>query len=108
MDGGTNWRDLNVSFGDQSVNALAVNPQGREQVYAGTDDGLFVSSDGGESWRRYDGGDLLARGIWDLAIDPSGRTLYIGGRPGLPSHVSVTETSLPGQIEVKELGHFAR
>lgn len=60
-DGGTNWRDLNVSFGGQSVNALAVNPQGRQQVYAGTADGLFVSSDGGESWRRYEGGDLLAR-----------------------------------------------
>jgi photosystem II stability/assembly factor-like uncharacterized protein len=75
-DGGTNWRDLNVSFGDQFVNALAVSPQGRQQVYAGTADGLFVSSDAGESWRRYEGGDLLARGIQDLAIDPSGRTLY--------------------------------
>jgi photosystem II stability/assembly factor-like uncharacterized protein len=82
-DGGTNWRDLNVSFGGHSVNALAVNPQARQQVYAGTDDGLFASSDGGESWRRYEGGDLLARGIEDLAIDPSGRTLYIGGSAGV-------------------------
>ena len=82
-DGGTNWRDLNVSFGDQSVTALAVNPRARQHVYAGTDDGLFASSDGGESWRRYEGGDLLARGIYDLAIDPSGRMLYIGGNAGV-------------------------
>ena len=82
-DGGTNWRDLNVSFGDRSVNALAVNPQGRQQVYAGTADGLFVEQRRGESWRRYEGGDLLARGIWDLAVDPSGRTLYIGGSAGV-------------------------
>ena len=82
-DGGTNWRDLNVSFGDQSVTALAVNPRARQHVYAGTDDGLFASSDGGESWRRYEGGDLLARGIYDLAINPSGRMLYIGGNAGV-------------------------
>jgi hypothetical protein len=31
---------------------------------------------------NYEGGDLLARGIDDLAIDPSGRTLYIGGSAG--------------------------
>ena len=86
-DGGANWRDLNMSFGDplseDRVTALAVNPHARNKVYAGTDSGLFVSSDGGESWRHYKGGDLLARGIEDLAIDPSGRTLYIGGRAGV-------------------------
>ena len=86
-DGGANWRDLNMSFRDplseDRVTALAVNPHARNKVYAGTDSGLFVSSDGGESWRHYKGGNLLARGIYDLAIDPSGRTLYIGGRAGV-------------------------
>jgi photosystem II stability/assembly factor-like uncharacterized protein len=80
-DGGANWRDLNVSL--KGVTALAVNPRAGKTVYAGTDSGLFLSRDGGESWRRYDGGDLLARGIDDLAIDPSGRTLYIRGRAGV-------------------------
>jgi photosystem II stability/assembly factor-like uncharacterized protein len=86
-DGGANWRDLNVRFRDplseDRVTALAVNPHARKKVYAGTDSGLFVSRDGGESWRHYKGGGLLARGIYDLAIDPSGRTLYIGGRAGV-------------------------
>jgi photosystem II stability/assembly factor-like uncharacterized protein len=81
-DGGANWRDL-VSFGEHSVAALAVNPNARQSVYAGTDEGLFVSNDGGDNWDRYDGGDPLARGIKDLAIDPSGRTLYIGGTAGV-------------------------
>jgi photosystem II stability/assembly factor-like uncharacterized protein len=82
-DGGASWRDLNVSFDDQPVNALAVNPHARQTVYAGTGHGLFVSTDGGKHWRRYEGGDLLARGINDLAIDPSGRILYIGGNAGV-------------------------
>ena len=60
-----------------------MNPHAGKRVYAGTDSGLFVSSDGGENWRHYKGGDLLARGIDDLAIDPSGRTLYIGGNAGV-------------------------
>jgi photosystem II stability/assembly factor-like uncharacterized protein len=92
-DGGANWRDLNVSLKDLSedrVTALAVNPHAGKKVYAGTDSGLFVSGDGGQSWHRYEGGDLLARGIDDLAIDPSGRTLYIGGSAG------VFELSLAG------------
>jgi photosystem II stability/assembly factor-like uncharacterized protein len=82
-DGGANWSDLKVSFKDQPVNGLAVNPHARQTVYAGTDHGLFVSTDGGEHWHRYQGGDLLARGINDLAIDPSGSTLYIGGNAGV-------------------------
>jgi photosystem II stability/assembly factor-like uncharacterized protein len=91
VDGGANWRDLNASFEGQSVTALAVNPQARQTVYAGTDGGLFVSLDGGESWRRYDGGDRLAWGIKDLAIDPGGSMLYIGGNAG------VFELSLAGR-----------
>jgi photosystem II stability/assembly factor-like uncharacterized protein len=85
-DGGVNWRDLKVSLGDLSgngVTALVVNPHARQTVYAGTDDGLFVSVDGGESWRRFDGGDRLARGVNDLAVDPTGRTLYIGASAGV-------------------------
>jgi photosystem II stability/assembly factor-like uncharacterized protein len=90
-DGGANWRRLNTSFHNQPVNALAVNPHARQTVYAGTDNGLFVSTDGGKHWHRYEGGDLLARGINDLAIDPSGSTLYIGGNAG------VFELSLAGR-----------
>jgi hypothetical protein len=75
-----------VSFRDlpeNRVTALVVNPHAGRTVYAGTDSGLFFSSDGGENWRRYAGGDLLARGIESLVIDPSGRTLYIGGTAGM-------------------------
>jgi photosystem II stability/assembly factor-like uncharacterized protein len=94
-DGGANWRDLNVSFKDLSedrVTALAVNPHAGNWVYAGTDSGLFVSSNGGENWRRYKGGDLLARGVADLAVDPNGRTLYIGGNAGV-FELSLAESS---------------
>jgi photosystem II stability/assembly factor-like uncharacterized protein len=82
-DGGTHWRDLNVSFKDQPINALAVNPQARQTVFAGTDQGLFVSIDGGRHWDRYQAGELLARGINDLAIDPTGSILYVGGNAGV-------------------------
>jgi photosystem II stability/assembly factor-like uncharacterized protein len=82
-DGDANWRDLNVSFHDQPVNALAVNPHAGQTVYAGTDHGLFTSTDGGEHWHRYQGGELLTRGINDLAIDPTASILYIGGNAGV-------------------------
>jgi photosystem II stability/assembly factor-like uncharacterized protein len=80
-NGGAAWRTLDVGV-RADIHALVVDPQAR-QVYLGTDSGLFVSSDGGETWHRYEGGDLLARPIQDLAIDLSGRTLYIGGSAGV-------------------------
>jgi hypothetical protein len=47
-------------------------------VYAGGDNGLFVTVDGGETWRRYQG-DLGRRSIAALAFDPTGSVLYVGG-----------------------------
>jgi hypothetical protein len=65
--GGANGRHVDVSFQDQPINALAINPHPRRTVYAGTDDGLFVSMGGGEHWRATRAATLLARGINDLA-----------------------------------------
>jgi hypothetical protein len=67
----------------------AIDPPHSQTVYAGGDDGLFVSNDGGDSWRRYRG-DLGNWGVEGLAIDPTGHTLYAGGIRNGVAEVSIT------------------
>jgi photosystem II stability/assembly factor-like uncharacterized protein len=45
------WDQMNVGLGDLRVNALAVTGSG--DVLAGTDKGVFISSDDGVSWRGF-------------------------------------------------------
>ena len=50
-DGGANWElSDDASIKSNSVISLAVNPADAQKVYAGTENGLFLSEDGAESW----------------------------------------------------------
>lgn len=50
IDGGNSWQPSNAGLTQKNVNTLARSPLDPLVVYAGTDDGLFRSSDGGRSW----------------------------------------------------------
>lgn len=68
------------------VNRLAVDPTDDDIVYAGTNQGLFRTSDGGDSWTHVFslacnlGGSVV--GIDDIKILPNGRVL-LGARGGV-------------------------
>jgi photosystem II stability/assembly factor-like uncharacterized protein len=47
-DGGNTWSVAGLA--GRNVDALAIDPQHSETVYAGTAAGIFKTSDGGESW----------------------------------------------------------
>jgi photosystem II stability/assembly factor-like uncharacterized protein len=72
---GGRWRTVNT---DQSVTALAVDPQDPDVVYAGIHDpaGLLKSTDGGRSWRRLKAPwqplipDRNGAFVTELAVDP--------------------------------------
>ena len=48
-NGGARWVPVNVGLTDRNVRSVAVD--GTSRVYAGTDDGVFESLDGGGHWR---------------------------------------------------------
>jgi ligand-binding sensor domain-containing protein len=54
MDGGASWSSIDGSgrtgLPNVPVHAILVDPEDRERLYVGTDVGVFVSLDGGESW----------------------------------------------------------
>ena len=53
---------------------LAVSLADSRYVFAGTDDGVFLSGDRGENWSPTG----LTRKTWYLAVDSEKRTVYAG------------------------------
>ena len=49
-DGGATWAALAGVLPDIPVHSLAIDPTRRDRLYLGTDLGVFVSLDGGQSW----------------------------------------------------------
>ena len=80
-NGGGNW--INTGLTDTSVYALAIDPKTPATLYAGTDGGVFKSTDGGMNWSAVNTG-LTATGVHALAIDPqTPTTLYAGTYGGV-------------------------
>lgn len=69
------WTPLGPDGG--SVWALAVDPADPDVVYAGTTNGMFKSTDGGETWTAISRG-LGPEGVWVRAILVRPGAVYIG------------------------------
>jgi len=91
-DGGKNWNAVNAGLTAFFVQALAIDPINPATIYAGTRasnvfregasktavDGVFKSTDGGETWAQHNRG-ISRPFIQTLAIDPrKPSTLYAG------------------------------
>ena len=55
---------------------IRANPANTTTLYVGTDVGLYVSSDGGSTW-KVAGQGLPAVSVWDLAIAPDGSRVRV-------------------------------
>ncbi|MBV8208395.1 MAG: hypothetical protein JO041_16540 [Acidobacteria bacterium] len=55
-DFGATWTDLTGNLPDAPANAVLVDPEDTQTLYAGTDAGVFVTMDGGQSWSPYGSG----------------------------------------------------
>jgi hypothetical protein len=72
-DGGSTWRAAGLQ--GRTVDALTIDPQHSQTLYAGTDTGAFKSRDGGKSWHALG----LQGSVWPLALDPiEPTTVYAG------------------------------
>lgn len=72
--GANNWVAAANGLPPDPVNAFVVDPANSNHLYAGTDSGVYRSTDGGASWAPF--GDGLPRiQVFDLAIHNGGRIL---------------------------------
>jgi hypothetical protein len=94
--GSFTWLDKTGNLPDIPVDSIIVNPNIPQQVFAGTDWGLYYTDDitaASPSWSRFDTG-LPHSMIWDMAIDRGSTTLSVWTR-SRGAYVWPLPTSLP-------------
>ena len=77
-NGGETWNPANNGLYNQKIVTLEMDPTNSEQLYAGSDAGLFVSSNAGTSWKLVNS-SLAPYKIKAIGIDPDHpEVLYVG------------------------------
>lgn len=76
-DFGDTWKNITGNLPDAPVNAFAIDPKNNEILYCGSDVGVFVSFNTGESWSLL-GANLPVVVINDMEISESDYQLVIG------------------------------
>jgi photosystem II stability/assembly factor-like uncharacterized protein len=81
-DGGESWRRVGRGlWGESRVFGLTVHPTEPRTVFAGADDGIYRSQDGGLSFERLSS-PMNELQVWKIAIDPvDPETIFAGTRP---------------------------
>src|SRR5262249_26523319 len=80
--GSFTWADKTGDLPDIPVDSIIVNPNQPQQVFAGTDWGVYYTNDitvGSPSWQRFENGIPHAM-VWDMQIDRGSTTLSVWTR----------------------------
>ena len=72
-----NWTPAANGIPSVPVTAFAIDPANSANLFAGTDIGVFNSSDGGSTWLPY-GTGLPRVAVFDIAIQNANRVLRVG------------------------------
>ncbi len=81
-DGGDSWQRVRSGlWGESRVFGLAVHPREPRTLFAGADDGIYRSRDGGQRFERLDL-PMNKMDVWKIAFDPDDPdTMFAGTRP---------------------------
>ena len=81
-DGGDSWRRVGKGLWSESrVFGLTVHPTEKRTVFAGANDGIYKSGDGGQSFERVQS-PMDNLDVWRIAIDPTDPDIiFAGTRP---------------------------
>ncbi|MBV9595508.1 MAG: hypothetical protein JOZ87_01505 [Chloroflexi bacterium] len=97
-DDGERWERSGPAAGfhsDAIVRTLVNRPEAPHVVWAGTDQGVLRSEDGGRHWRRLDGA-LNGQQVWRIAFHPSDdKVVFVG--TGTPSRATVFRSDDGGE-----------
>lgn len=74
---GKTWRKINTGLATIEINTFTIDPNNSDVLYLGTDDdGVYKSTDGGNSWQRLTISHLPASyGVGDIVVDPQNSSI---------------------------------
>lgn len=98
-DAAPTWTGLGVGvIPDVPVDAFAVDPADSNYVYAGTDIGVYRSTDGGSTWEPFSTG-LPRVAVFDMSIHSASRTLRIATHGRGMWDISIAAPVEPGTLQ---------
>ncbi len=74
---GKNWQDMSHNLPNETINVVKEDPKNDQVVYLGTDKGIYISIDQGESWDML-GNQLPTVPVHDLIVHPRENELVLG------------------------------
>ena len=72
-----NWTAAGNGIPSVPINAFAIDPQNSNNLYAGTDIGVYSSTDAGASWTPF-GTGLPRAAVFEMALQNANRILRVG------------------------------
>ncbi|NHF60310.1 glycosyl hydrolase [Flavobacteriaceae bacterium TP-CH-4] len=76
-DYGTTWKSIAGTIPASPVNVILEDPENENLLFVGTDNGLYVTFNRGESWEAFQNG-LPNVAVHDLVIQPEAKHLLVG------------------------------
>jgi len=68
-DGCQSWLASNNGLGSLFVDAIVMDPNNPDTIYAGTDGGAYISYDSGQTWGQVNDGLLGATVVYSIVVD---------------------------------------
>jgi photosystem II stability/assembly factor-like uncharacterized protein len=92
------WTGIGSTIPDIPVNAFVVDPANSSNLYAGTDIGVYRSTDGGTTWAPFSNG-LPRVAVFDMAIQNPNRILRIATHGRGMWEISLTPGTVPATLQ---------
>ena len=64
------WTPTNNGLTNLNINSVVIDPNNHETIYVGTDNGAFISYDGGQTWGEISEGLIGPRIVFSIVVDP--------------------------------------
>lgn len=77
-DYGMSWKSIAGGLPNEPVNVVKEDPKDENILYVGTDGGLYVSFDKGQTYMAWTGGLPLSVAVHDIAIQPRDNEIVLG------------------------------
>lgn len=105
-DYGKTWKNISSNIPTSPVNVIREDPENKELLYVGTDNGVYASFDQGNIWYPFEKG-LPNVAVHDLVIQPKAKHLIIGthGRSLYKANIEPLQV-LTNKLENKEAHIF--
>jgi hypothetical protein len=101
-DYGTTWQPLGKDLPMEPVNVIKEDPKNENILYVGTDNGLYVSLDRGQSFMAWTGG-LPPAPVHDIAIQERDNEIVLGthGRSAYIAKINLLQKLTPELLKEK-------